>query len=220
MLNFKLAIILSISVVHAIEIAPRLTNGDTAIITEFPFLVSIQQINVHICGGSLLSEKWIVSSTRCYISRSIAELSIEYGNTEITPGLNVSNKPRITQIIFHESYGEPTPLANDISLIESDNPIVTGFHQPFARLTIPGASLFNSGTKSVHAGWGHVQQNVRTNVLQKANVNILSFDECVEAVGDTQMPSRSNICAIGDSAMCAGDSGENEKNIWSALNKL
>ena len=56
MLNFKLAIILSISVVHATEIAPHLTNGDTAIITEFPFLVSIQQINVHICGGSLLSE--------------------------------------------------------------------------------------------------------------------------------------------------------------------
>jgi secreted trypsin-like serine protease len=211
MLYLKLAVLISISVVEAVEFAPYLSNGVEAIITEFPFLVSIQQINVHICGGNLLNEKWILSSARCYLTRPIADLSIEYGRTEITPGLNGSNKPGISQIILHESYGKPTVLSNDISLIESDRPIVTGFHQPFAKLAVPGSSNFFSGTKSVHAGWGHVQQNVRTNVLQKANVNILSFDECVEAVGDTDKPSKSNICTLGDSVTCAGDLGRSRQ---------
>lgn len=205
--NLKFAFLLSISLVNAINFAPYLTNGDEAKIAEFPFLISIQQINVHICSGSLLNEKWIVSSARCYLTRPVNELNIEYGNTEITPGLNGSNKPRISQIILHENYGVPTQLANDISLIESEKPIVTGLNQPFARLLIPGGSHFASGTKSVYAGWGHIMQNVRTNVLQKASISILAFDECVEAVGDTQKPSRSNICAIGDSVMCAGDLG-------------
>jgi hypothetical protein len=63
--------------------------------------------------------------------------------------------------------------------------------------------------KTVHGGGeGHMQQNVRTNVLQKANVNILSFDECVEAVGDTEKPGRKNICALGDSVTSAGDLGK------------
>jgi secreted trypsin-like serine protease len=208
MLCLKLAIFVSISAVNAAEIESFISNGAGAMITEFPFLVSIQQINVHICGGSLLNEKWILSSTRCYLTRNIDNLSIEYGNTEITPGLNGSNKPRISQIILHEKYGVPTAMANDISLIESDRPIVTGLHQPFAKLPVPGNSEFISGTASVHAGWGHVLQNVRTNVLQKANVNILSFDECVEAVGNTEKPGRSNICAIGDSVTCAGDLGK------------
>lgn len=210
MLNFKLAILISLSVVNAVDIVPYLSNGDVAKITEFPFLVSIQQINVHICGGSLLNEKWILSSARCFQTRPLNELNIEYGNSEITPGPNGSNKARITQIIVHEDYNTPTRLENDISLIESDTPINTGFHEPFARLVIPGGSKFISGTKSVHAGWGHTSQNVRTNVLQKANIRIISFDECIEATGETQAAIKKNICAIGESVMCAGDLGEVE----------
>lgn len=154
----------------------------------------------------MLSEKWILSAARCYSTRPLSELNIEYGHSEITPGPVGSNKARITRVIPHEEFGN-APLVNDIALVESDTPIVTGFHEPFAKLVIPGGSRFRSGTVSAHAGWGHIKLNVRTTALQKADLNILSHAECVEATADTQKPEWNNICAISSSVMCSGDLG-------------
>lgn len=215
MLNFKLTVLISLSAVNAVDIGLYLSNGSNARITEFPFLVSIQQTNVHICGGSLLNEKWVLSSVRCFVSRNINDMVLEYGNSEITPGPTGPNKAKIDKIVMHEDYGVPTNLANDISLIESSIPIETGFHEPFAKLTVPGGATFASGTESTHVGWGHVRLNTRTNVLQKAQSKFLPFDDCVIATNNTRSLSRNNICAIGESVMCAGDLGrlKNIKNL-------
>lgn len=206
MIAIKVAILISLSLATASKLAPRISNGNGAQITEFPYLVSIQQINVHICGGTLLSERWILSAARCFRTRPINELNIEYGNSEISPGPNGLNKARISEIISHEDFSM-NPLINDICLLQSDIAIITGFHEPFVKLTVNGGSRFSSGTVSVHAGWGHVKPDVRTTSLQKATINILSKQECYEATDDTQKPSRNNICAILDSVMCTGDLG-------------
>lgn len=158
-------------------------------------------------SGSLLSERWILSAARCYNSRNISNLNIEYGNTEITPGPIGTNKARISRIIAHEDF-KPSPPVNDICLVESDTDIVTGFHEPFAKLVVSGGSRnFFSGTPSVHAGWGHVNQGVRTTTLQKADNAILSLQECFDATAETQKPARNNICAVGSSVICSGDLG-------------
>lgn len=211
MFVLKLSLLVLLSVVNAAVFTPFLSNGDDAQIAEFPFLVSIQEVNVHIGGGSLLNEKWILSCARLFTSRRIDSLNIEFGNTVITPGPTDENNARISQVILHEDYGVPTPLANDISLIESDTLIFVALHQPFAKLIIPGGSRFLSGTESVHAGWGHIAPgSTRTTRLQKANLKVLSPQECLEAVDGTQAPNNKNICAIGESVMCTGDLGKVE----------
>lgn len=209
MISLKLLLWLSVSLVNGAKISPKLSNGNDAQIAEFPFLVSIQQINVHIGHGSLLNEKWILSSARLLYPQKIDELNIEYGNTVITPGPTVENNAEISQIIFHEEFDFRLPHVNDISLIETVTPIIIDLHQPFAKLIIPGGSRFLSGTQSVVAGWGHILPDfVRTNKLQKANLRILSRGECIEAVGDSEQPHEHNICAIGESVMCIADIGD------------
>lgn len=206
MFALKSAIFLSFYLVNAANIVPFLSNGENAQITEFAFLVSIQQINVHICGGSLLSSTWILSSARCYVRPPLSELNIEYGNSVITPGPVGTNKASISRVIMHEDFSE-SPSFNDISLVESATAIVTGFHEPFVKLPIPGGSYFRSGTPAVHSGWGHIAPNNRTTTLQKANVNIMTHEECLVAVGDFQAPTKLHICAISNSVMCTGDLG-------------
>lgn len=202
------ALLISLSLAAASKIVPKISNGDDAQITEFPYLVSIQQINVHICSGTLLSERWILSSARCFVTRPLDELYIEYGHSEISPGPDGFNKARISRVISHEDF---KGVINDISVVESNIPMITGFHVPFAKLTA-GGSRFSSGTVSVHAGWGHVSSGVRTTTLQKASINILSFEECVEAVADTTKPARNNICAISDSVICTSDLGKTDSS--------
>lgn len=202
-------LLLSLSLCSAAKISPKLSNGNDAQIAEFPFIVSIQQINVHIGHGSLLNEKWILSSARLLFSQKIAELNIEYGNSVITPGPTDDNNAEISQIILHEEYDPSNARVNDISLIETVAPIIIDLHQPFAKLIIPGGSRFLSGTQSVIAGWGHIQPDfVRTNRLQKADLRILSRQECIEAVGDSEKPHERNICAIGESVICIADIGD------------
>lgn len=208
MFSLKLSLLISLTLVNA---APFLSNGNDAQIAEFPYLVSIQEINVHIGHGSMLNEKWILSCARVFTGKRIADLNIEYGNTVITPGPNTENDVRISHVLVHEHFNVPTPFANDVSLIESDTSISIHLHQPFAKLVISGGSRFLSGRQSTFASWGHIAPgNTRTRQLQKADLSILSHEECVVAVDDSQQPSKQNICAIGESVMCIADLGKND----------
>lgn len=214
-LNFVLLFVSLLSLSEAEIFSPFISNGQDAQITEFPYLVSIQEIDVHVCGGTLLNEKWILSAARCFAHRLITNLNIEYGHSEILPGPSGSNKALINSVISHEDYGT-SPLVNDIALAESSIPINTGFHQPFVKLIVAGGSKFSSGTPSIHAGWGHIRLGVRTTILQKADADILSHQDCIEATEGTQKPSRNQICSIGKSVLCTSDLGKLLKFFWFA----
>lgn len=206
MIAFLIILMISVSVAHSANITPFITDGNVATITEFPYLVSIQEVNVQICGGSLLNEKWILSSGRCFLFRSLADLIVEYGNSVITPGVDGPRRTGIERFIVHEDFANGARL-NDIALAESKIPIVTGFHNTFVKLAPPG-NRFNSGLLAVHAGWGHIENGVRNDILKKADLRVLSFDECVAAVDGTLEPSKKHICATGESVMCTGDLGK------------
>ena len=50
--------------------APRnnkIVGGDTAIKGEFPFLVSLQDLAGHFCGGSLIAKDWVLTAEHCVI---------------------------------------------------------------------------------------------------------------------------------------------------------
>lgn len=197
--------VLLISATASAKITPKLSNGKDAVIAECPFVISIQEINVHVCGGSLLSERWILSSARCFATRKVADLNIEYGNTVISPGPVGDNKAAIEKVISHEDFAVG-PTVNDIAVAMSATPMVTGLFEPFVKLAAPGARV-PSGIASVHFGWGHTSVNVRATTLQKASVGIISHEECKIAAGETQWPSRNQICAYGESLICTGDLG-------------
>ncbi|KAF7273986.1 hypothetical protein GWI33_013328, partial [Rhynchophorus ferrugineus] len=50
--------------------AVALEGGEPAAPGEFPYMVSIRDSrNVHICGGTIIGDSWILTSNPCY-SRS------------------------------------------------------------------------------------------------------------------------------------------------------
>ena len=197
---FTLLILFSFS--NAINIVPYISNGDEARITEFPYLVSIQRNGGHVCGGSLLSERWILSAARCLENRPYNELTAQYGTSEIDTRVTGVNKARISRGVTHENFNYSL-LLNDISLLESETPMITGFHGAFAKLA-PEGSQFRKGTKAVHTGWGFIQPNQSTRNLQKANLRMWIAEECMAAQTQVRL---NTICAAAESVMCAGDPG-------------
>lgn len=54
-----------------IEVQPNIVNGTDARIEEFPFMVSLQystivNVSYHYCGGSILSEFWVLTVRRFF----------------------------------------------------------------------------------------------------------------------------------------------------------
>lgn len=207
MFTLKIILLISFSFASSSKITPYLLNGNDAQITEFPYLVSIQEVNVQVCGGSLLSEKWILSGARCFYRRLVEKLIVEYGNTEITPGVNGPRRIELERTIIHENFAL-TPRSNDIGLAESKVPIVTGFHNTFAKLA-PSGNKFNAGHMVVHAGWGQIENGERYTFLQKADFTVLSLNDCIAQLSENSAPpTKKNICVAGKGVICVGDLGE------------
>jgi len=55
------------------ERTPRIYNGREASIAEFPWMVSVQRSDdtmmTHVCGGSIISPRHILSAAHCFVPR-------------------------------------------------------------------------------------------------------------------------------------------------------
>ncbi len=51
-------------------IQKRVTHGDYATDTEWPWMVSVQYDGEHRCGGTLISERWVLSAAHCFKDRN------------------------------------------------------------------------------------------------------------------------------------------------------
>lgn len=188
--------------------SPKIIGGTDADIHEFPSMVSILWNRTHWCGGSMISEYWILTAAHCRYPLE-AEFEIEYGATEL---LLTDENAKIAQIelsIGHDDFSFDHAL-NDIAVIKTIEPMHTGFHIPFAKLGFPGM-YYPTGTPAVAIGWGIWSYvNMTFPKLQKIDQKIWNYRDCRELVRGNPFGFdiyRSQICAgIGDlkSGSCDG----------------
>jgi hypothetical protein len=91
-------------------------------------------------------------------------------------------------------------LLHDIALIKLNDSAVTGFHNSFASLPVPG-SIYTTGTPAVVAGWGIWSHDNNTiPPLQKLDTEIWHHKDCRLAFQEDGLPEEvfvhpTNICA-------------------------
>lgn len=55
-----------------LQIKPHILNGEKAKLNQFPYMVSLREyqknddVYAHHCGGSLISDRWILSANHCF----------------------------------------------------------------------------------------------------------------------------------------------------------
>jgi secreted trypsin-like serine protease len=175
---------------------PRIVGGINADIHEFPTTVVIRRNgNLH-CAGTLLNEYWILTAAHCYLPLNVG--SIEYGTTVIRGNSSEAKVAEIELFLRHENYNSEE-ITYDIGLIKVKTPIITGFHNAFAKLAMPG-NYYPTGTPTVVAGFGRWNyQNSTTPSLQKANLKIWNYADCKLAHADNPYELR-----IHPHQICAG----------------
>ncbi|XP_005373861.1 PREDICTED: serine protease 55 [Chinchilla lanigera] len=185
----------------------RIVGGMEAEEGEFPWQVSIQVANEHVCGGAILSTWWILTAAHCLNFEEIApqELNIVVGTNDLTsPHMEIK---QVTSIILHKDY-KRVSMDNDIGLLLLASPIeFNGLKVP---ICLPPQPSPVSWRQCWVAGWGQTNSTEKDSMksdLMKVPMVITDWKECSKLF--TKL-TKNMLCAGYQNASydaCQGDSG-------------
>jgi len=187
----------------------KIVGGVATEANEYPWqvgLISSQSSSRPFCGGSLISDREILTAAHCTQSPiswvTLAEHDITKADGEI--------KAQVCSTINHPNYNGNT-LENDFAILRLCNPV--SFTKMLSPACLPSSSSnnYDSVTATV-SGWGTLSQGgSQPSVLQEVNVNTMTNAQCTSAPMKYSSSSiRSNmLCAGGQGGKdsCQGDSG-------------
>uniref|UniRef100_A0A8D2JAP7 Peptidase S1 domain-containing protein n=1 Tax=Varanus komodoensis TaxID=61221 RepID=A0A8D2JAP7_VARKO len=201
-------------------ISPRIVGGQPASEGSWPWQVSILHNYEPVCGGSLISEQWVVSAAHCFFHNLDAAyvtfpLFIHFQTYKLadpSPNMIISD---VEEIISHPDYAGYDGSMGDIALMKLKSPV--NFTDYILPICLPDASVnFFPGERCWITGWGQILQGESLQApqtLQELEVPIISRDECNNLYNttDEMNPIKADmICAgypEGGKDACQGDSG-------------
>uniref|UniRef100_A0A8C1EXW6 ST14 transmembrane serine protease matriptase n=1 Tax=Cyprinus carpio carpio TaxID=630221 RepID=A0A8C1EXW6_CYPCA len=191
----------------------RIVGGQNADVGEWPWQVSLHfQTNGHVCGASIISNKWLLSAAHCFIQPDSAYKITS--NWLTYSGLRDQNiqdgsvqKRTLKNIITHPNYDSMTN-DYDISLLELSDPL--NFTNTAHPICLPASThVFSAGSACFVTGWGTLREGGSVaQILQKAEVKVINDTVC-NMVTEGQVTSRM-MCSgylTGGVDACQGDSG-------------
>ncbi|XP_048086126.1 trypsin-2-like [Alosa alosa] len=167
-----------------------------------PWQVSLKN-SWHFCGGTLISDRWVVSAAHCY--KDASEIILVLGDHEIRYNEGSEQEISAELVIRHPDYDRYN-INNDIMLVKLKEPAVLNeFVQTMALPT----SCAPAGTQCHVSGWGSTNSPFGCRwCLNCLDLPILSLKDCERSYPDRITSSM--FCAgflEGGKDSCQGDSG-------------
>ncbi|XP_018426320.1 PREDICTED: serine protease 27-like [Nanorana parkeri] len=209
----------------------RIVGGQDTKVAEWPWQISLQKDGLHLCGGSLLSESWVLLVAHCFeMPLDLSTFTVYLGVYQLSELSSLNAVKRgVKRVITHPDFTEEGSSA-DIALMELDKPVsFTSFISPVF-LSSQNVSL-PEGTMCSAIGWGDIHEEVNLpepKTLQKVDVALIDSKKC-EAMyrgslgygSSYNLIEKDMICAgykQGGKDSCQGDSGGplmcNVKGVW------
>ncbi|XP_078214718.1 enteropeptidase isoform X2 [Callithrix jacchus] len=204
------------------DITPKIVGGSNAKEGAWPWVVALYYDGRLLCGASLVSSDWLVSAAHCVYGRNLepskwtAILGLHMASNLTSPH-TVSRL--IDQIVINPHYNKQRKN-NDIAMMHLEFKVnYTDYIQP---ICLPEENqVFLPGRNCSIAGWGRlVHQGPTANILQEADVPLLSNEKCQKQMPEYNI-TENMICAgyeEGGIDSCQGDSGGplmcQENNRW------
>ncbi|XP_049538697.1 chymotrypsin-2-like [Anopheles darlingi] len=197
MLLAALTVLLQTNDVHSI------VGGHTTLPAEAPYIVSVRSVSgsSHLCAGVLVKTNWVLTTARCTIDQTEANLVVLAGSQRLL----TNKKPlAISSVVRHPSYSATTG-AHNLALLQLTTPITVSSRLGTIELT---DAAVTTGAVTVFYGWGALRYGTTSfsNELQTLYQRALSTTDCRARLSSLV---EGDICAIiqPGQAACTRDEG-------------
>ncbi|XP_061755247.1 coagulation factor VII-like [Nerophis ophidion] len=198
----------------------RIVGGDTALPGEVPWQVALMsrsaslQVAEVFCGGSLLSDVWVITAAHCLVQAKKAGLPffVRAGEHDVFVSEGPERDHAVAEEHVHPSYDyQESPYNHDVALLKLAAPVELSPH----RLPICFGpkdftkNLLQDSAGSLVSGWGLINSGgPQASKLQKVELPFVSRSKCMES--SRLKVTRFMFCAGFQSQRrdsCQGDSG-------------
>ncbi|XP_054877284.1 transmembrane protease serine 9-like [Poeciliopsis prolifica] len=185
----------------------RIVGGQDTFPGRWPWQVSIQGENGHYCGGSLITDQWVLTAAHC-IGSDILTSRVHLGAYNLTQSNPNEVTRGIAQVNKHLDYN-PNTYDNDIALLKLSARVnFTDYIQPVCLAS--HNSTFHEGTHSWVTGFGSLGNEMFPDILQEVEIPIVGNNKCSCYNQDFAAITENMMCAgldEGGKDSCQGDSG-------------
>jgi len=194
---------------------PKIVGGSIAPDHGFPWQVSLgvswigDPRDAHFCGGSVYSDRWIVTAAHCVVDTTPEQIAVTAGTNRLASG---SVRHNVNRIIVHQHYDAGTS-DNDVAMLELFDALTldeTTRAIALLEAADEAATLTENRALTV-SGWGATFEGGRAvEALRFAEVPFVPRDTCNRPLVYNGQITENMICAGdlgGGIDSCQGDSG-------------
>ncbi|CAB3984832.1 MAM and LDL-receptor class A domain-containing 1-like isoform X1, partial [Paramuricea clavata] len=187
---------------------PKIVGGQEATPGEWPWQVALLRGTFPFCGGSLVSNQYVITAAHCVKSTDWNRVTIRVGEHDMRVKEGHEQDISIARngITVHPQYNSRT-TDYDIAVIRLSRSVQ--FTQRIKPVCFNRGIDF-TGQRCYITRWGRLQSGGSTpKVLQEAQVPIVTPQECKKAYGSSRITDKM-LCAgysQGGIDTCQGDSG-------------
>ncbi|KAJ1966254.1 hypothetical protein GGI12_000216 [Dipsacomyces acuminosporus] len=187
------------------RLLPRILGGSVASKGEYPFIVYLyNSVERTYCGGSILSDSWVVSAAHCIKKAKASDIDVYVG--QYNYNLDKSKATGLAELHVHPQYNDAT-MVNDIALLRLSSKISGKNAKP---IDIDTGSV-GDGTSVRALGWGFTSSTGSSSSkdLKEGDMTTLSAAQCSKKDSKFTGNDGARICVAADTGTdtCPGDSG-------------
>uniref|UniRef100_A0A8C6L2L1 Acrosin n=1 Tax=Nothobranchius furzeri TaxID=105023 RepID=A0A8C6L2L1_NOTFU len=172
----------------------RIIGGQDASPGSWPWQVALKWSGFAYCGGSLITNQWVLTAAHCITSYCLNFTSAHLGLNNLSSSNPKEEIRTLEHFICHPEYNKNT-LENDLCLLKLSSPVnFTSYIQPVCLASVN--STFHDGVTTWVTGFGKTDSGFLANILQEVDVPIVGHKKC--------SCYNLNFYKITDNMICAG----------------